>query len=144
MDNPIERISAAQLAVEAGLTDGEIAAELDLTIAQVQRLPELQAARLGPVHAARVERSLYEASLPGVTWKEANTLLGTVRLESERRPDTAAAKALLAAIEPGRYGAQVSVSVSVSLASDLAAARLRAGIIDGVSVDITPQLLTHA
>lgn len=96
----------------AGLTDAEIANELGLTLAEVCRLPEYAGARLGPVHVARVERALLDEALPSVTWKEASSPLGVVRLEAERRPNPVAARALLAAIEPERYGDRVDVQVT--------------------------------
>lgn len=109
--NPIEHVSAAQLLIDAGLTDDEIASQLGLTVAEVQRLPEMQTASLSAVHVARVERALYAAALPGTGWRETATRDGPMRLEYSRDPDTAAASTLLSAHQPQRYGKRAELTV---------------------------------
>ena len=102
---PAVTVSPARALHDAGLTDIEIASELGLTVGQVARLPELADALPGPAHAARVERALVEAALPGTSWREVPVAGELQRAESYRPPDVAAAKALLAAHRPERYGA---------------------------------------
>ena len=91
-------IPLARYLADSGLTDGEIAKALGIDIADVHKLPELAGVELGTAHVSRLERSLYESALPGVTWSEKATPAGdVVRLEAYRPPDTAAARTLLAA-----------------------------------------------
>lgn len=111
-DHPVTVASLAGELFAAGLTDAEVADALGIQLADVCRLPEYAEARLGPAHVVRVERELYAAALPGESWREASVAGEIVRLAAYRAPDTAAAKALLAAIEPERYGDRVDVNVT--------------------------------
>lgn len=123
-DHPVTVASLAGELFAAGLTDAEVADALGIQLADVCRLPEYAEARLGPAHVVRVERELYAAALPGESWREASVAGEIVRLAAYRAPDTAAAKALLAAIEPERYSPQgPALRVAVTVATFDAAGR---------------------
>ena len=104
-------VTPAMLAAD-GMLPGEIALALGMTEADVRR--ELGDAWVQPAHLARVEAGLIESALPGVTWREvADKAGGTMRLESERRPDVQAAKAVLAARMPAMYGQDAAPPIRV-------------------------------
>lgn len=71
---------------------------------------------------ARVEAALVDAAIGGTSWQEAIGRDGDiVRLERYRAPDVAAAKALLAAHAPDKYGQQampITVNNSLMVATD--------------------------
>lgn len=103
-------VTPAMLASD-GMLPGEIAAALGMEEADVRR--ELGESWVQPAHIARVEAGLIESALPGVTWREVATREGVTRLESERRPDVAAARAVLAARMPTLYGQDAAPPVRI-------------------------------
>lgn len=95
-------VTVATLAAD-GLLPAEIAAALGLSEGAV--LAELGEAWISPAHVSRVEAALLDQAIGGTTWRESpDKLGGVIRLESDRRPDVQAAKAVLAARMPERYG----------------------------------------
>jgi hypothetical protein len=122
-----DTIPLARYLADAGLTEAEIASAMGIGRGEVARLPELAEVTIGATHVARLERSLYEAALPGETWSEKATPAGdVVRLSAYRAPDVSAAKALLAANAPRKYGDAPSAAVThqtviMQVASDHAA-----------------------
>jgi len=104
-------VTAATLASD-GLLPAEIAATLGLPLADVMR--ELGEAWAQPAVFSRVELALVDQAIGGETWREvADKAGGTLRLASDRRPDVAAAKAVLAARMPTLYGQDAAPPVKL-------------------------------
>lgn len=105
MDDLLADIAAPTVATLAtdGLLPAEIAAALGLSESDV--LAQLPQDWVGPAHVSRVEAALLDQAIGGTTWRESpDRAGGVIRLESDRRPDVQAAKAVLAARMPERYG----------------------------------------
>ena len=75
-----------------------------MDVSDVARLPEIASVGLGAPHVTRVEHALYDQAVGGMTWKDTAVAGDVVRLQADRRPDVSAAKLLLAAHVPERYG----------------------------------------
>jgi hypothetical protein len=97
-----------------------------------------------PVNAVQqVEHALFRRALGVTVSKDALGRDGVTALQTELPGDVKAAQTFLAAYKPDQYGFKsAQLNVSVSLAADLAAARVRAGIIDGQCTDVTPRKLS--
>lgn len=108
-------ISPVALMLESGCTDAEIASALGIDLADVQRLPEMQSAQLGPVHASRTERSLYALSVGQACETTTRQMPDGSELVTRKQlaPDAAAAKAVLAALAPERWGQAAGDRVAV-------------------------------
>lgn len=107
-------VTPAQHMLDSGCTDAEIASALGIDLADVQRLPEMATAQLGAVHAGRVERALYSRAVGGTIKAEKLDRMGEVHeLVSDLPPDPAAAKAVLAALAPERWGQAAGDRVAV-------------------------------
>lgn len=110
----VRHVTPTQHMLDSGCTDAEIASALGIDLADVQRLPEIAGAQLGPVHAGRVERALYSRAVGGVTWSEKLDKMGDVhKLEADMPADVGAAKAVLAALAPERWGQAAGDRVAV-------------------------------
>ena len=118
---------------DSGLLPAEIAVALGLPLGDV--LAQLPEAWVSPAHVSRVEAALFEQATGGTTWRESpDKLGGVIRLESDRRPDVAAAKAVLAAHRPAMYGQDAAPPIRVVV-------NMMGALPDPVSVleDVTPR-----
>lgn len=131
-DLPAAPVSAATLAAD-GLLPEEIARALGVSEGQV--LAELGDGWRQPAHVSRVEAALFSRAIGGVTWREQPDKLGGVmRLEADRPPDVAAARAVLAAHMPSLYGQDATPPIRVTV-------NMLGALPDPVSVleDVTPR-----
>lgn len=125
-------VTVATLAAD-GLLPAEIGAALGLPMGDV--LAQLPESWVSPALVSRSEAALFSRAIGGTTWREVPDKTGGVtRLESELLPDVAAAKAVLAAYQPARYGQDATPPIRVTV-------NMLGALPDPVSVleDVTPR-----